>query len=201
MKSIEFRRHSVRDGATGHLVGPLGMKLARLVGEQQLRGRAFTSFTVSFLWRTTQTMVGFDEGAGDFKPPRHLAPQVSLHEHRSIKDDAMGLWYGPGRKAKAEGRDMLLAALEEEPAATNVLAADYKQIVLAWLDSLPENTRALVVGHSPALEILAYGVTGITIPQLQFCDGFRLEQEDGDIRLIDDETTRATALLAKINPR
>lgn len=65
MKIIECRRHSIKDGTGGYMVGPKGYAFARRVGEAHLRGRDFSHYYVSTLWRTHQTLAAFAEGAGD----------------------------------------------------------------------------------------------------------------------------------------
>ena len=49
---------------------------------------------------------------------------------------------------------------------------------------LPEEANALVVDHSPFLELLAYGLFDVVMKQLDFCEGFVIEEHEGAMRLV-----------------
>lgn len=108
MKTIEFRRHSIKDGTGNYMIGPNGYAFARRVGERQLRDRGFTHFFVSTLWRTRQTLAAFAEGTG---------------------------------------------------------------------------ANVLMVGHSPLLEFVPYGLFGTVLPALRECDASQIIEEETGLRL------------------
>ena len=178
---FEFRRHSIKDGPARGMIGPRGWALAREVGRRQLRGREFTHFFGSALWRTHQTLAAFDEGAGDFRckrTPEHAAFYVEL-------PGLMELWKACADGAK-RGFDMMSTALATDPELADLAARRCAEKFRAWLPSFPDGSRALVVGHSPNMELLALGLTGIAIPGLSECRGFRLTVVDGAYALEDD---------------
>jgi len=175
---FEFRRHSIKDGPARGMIGPRGWRLAREVGRRQLRGKGFTHFFGSTLWRTHQTLAAFDEGAGDFRfkrTPEHAAFYVDL-------PGLMELWKACADGAK-RGIDMLQTALTRDPELADRTAKACAGKFRAWLPSFPDGARALIVGHSPNMELLALGVTGIIMPGLSECQGFRLTVDGGSARL------------------
>lgn len=122
MKTIEFRRHSIKDGTGGYMIGPQGYAFARRVGEAQLRGRGFRHFFVSSLWRTHQTLAAFAEGAGDFDLKR--VPEFDpFFLAAEPEEDAIMLWRGACHIAELAGQDMMSAALEHEKARVEKIAA------------------------------------------------------------------------------
>ncbi len=176
---FEFRRHSIKDGPARGMIGPKGFALARAVGERQLRGRNFTHFFGSALWRTHQTLAAFDEGAGDFRckaTPDH-APLYPLWR------ELLALWRVCSDAAK-RGEDMLQTALKHDPALAERASVETVSAFRAWAPTLPDGARVLVVGHSPSMELIPLGLHGLTIPGLKECQGFRITV-DGDAYAVD----------------
>ena len=52
-----------------------------------------------------------------------------------------------------------------------------------WFETLPDDANVLVVHHSPFLELIAYGLFGEVLPQLQPCEGFKIIDEDGILKM------------------
>jgi hypothetical protein len=77
---------------------------------------------------------------------------------------------------------MLQAALDEEPDLTNNIASKAATSFQRWIASLPDGSHALVVGHSPFMELIAYGLFGKILKQLQPCEGFRIIEESGELQ-------------------
>lgn len=171
MKSVryEFRRHSLKDAPGGKRVGPQGMHLARHVGESELRGRSYTHFFTG-QWRTVQTLVAFDEGAGDFHALVKTAPTAPFYTFHPDLPDAYRRWH----KIERAGGDMVAHAFSEDPIFAVELAQASKKHFLEWDQTHADKDHILVVGHSPEMEILLYGLTGRMIPQLVPCQGFRI---------------------------
>ncbi|HCC83991.1 TPA: hypothetical protein DEP96_04040 [Candidatus Uhrbacteria bacterium] len=194
MKTIELRRHSIKSGPGDSNLSAEGLELARLVGATALRGRGFTHLLVSSLQRTTDTMLAFAEGAGDFTVTeigRFLTdPDVFG------TDNALQLWHGVCYQAELNGEDMMTAIMEQDSVEAEHIASNATAQLRLWLNSLPADAQVLVVHHSPSLELIAYGLFGITLPQLQPCDGFRI-LVDGDnlrpISIADDSSLRGTS--------
>ncbi len=170
--SFEFRRHSIKDGPAPGTIGPKGFALARRVGESQLRGKGFTHFFVSALWRTHQTLAAFDEGAGDFhlKFSPHNAPFYLRWPELN------GLWQVCAEEAKF-GYDMLQTALKHNYSLTQRAAMAVGRKFDRWARKFPDNSRVLVVGHSPYMELIPFGLLGRIMPGLNECQGFRLSTD------------------------
>jgi broad specificity phosphatase PhoE len=175
-KEFEFRRHSIKDGPKGHSIGPKGYQLARAVGERQLRGRGFTHFFSSTYWRTVQTMAAFAEGAGDFAMT--AAPPFS--PIYLLGDGVREMWH-VCRQAELQGQDMVGAAFTKDDAMARMIAADCADLFRTWAAGLDDGTKALVVGHSPSLELMLHGLTGVRIAGLAECQGFRIIVADDEV--------------------
>ena len=173
---FEFRRHSIKDGAKSGTIGPKGCALARAVGAAQLRGCRYNHYFASGLWRTHQTLAAFDEGAGDFglyqsptQPPFYLMwPEV------------FDLWRYC-HKASKRGEDMLQAAIDYDKALVDRASAEISRLFMEWAATLPSNTNALIVGHSPSMEMILYGMLGVQMPSLKECQGFRLILDEDSV--------------------
>ena len=176
---FEFRRHSIKDGPERGMIGPRGWALAREVGRRQLRGRGFTRFFGSTLWRTHQTLAAFDEGAGDFRfkqTPKHAGFYAEL-------PGLLELWKACSDAAK-RGEDMVRTALAVDRALAERCAEECAIRFEAWrMVEIEDGARVLVVGHSPNMELLALGLTGLVAPGLAECQGFRLVLDGDDVRL------------------
>ena len=155
---FEFRRHSIKDGSARGVIGPRGYALAREVGEQQLRWQPFTHFFGSTLWRTHQTLAAFYEGAGNMCSkftPEHAQFYLDWPE-------LMGLWKECAEGAK-RGEDMMRVALNHDFELTHRAAIEVANKFREWTQSFPDGARILVVGHSPYMELIPYGLEGLII--------------------------------------
>ncbi|MEK7545774.1 MAG: hypothetical protein AAB554_01700 [Patescibacteria group bacterium] len=175
IRSFEFRRHSIKDGPGNRTLGPRGFALARAVGKRQLRGRGFTDCFATNFWRTVQTLVAFDEGAGGvggitWMPD--VPPIYAGHDRPDVR--AM---FRECRAAEIDGRKMLDTALALHPDLCHEIGIAMKSAFLDWNDALPDDANVLIVGHSPSLEFLARAFS-IPIGSLRECQGFRLHVED-----------------------
>ena len=160
------------------MIGPKGYALAREVGRQQLRGRRFTEFYASGIWRTHQTLAAFGEGAGDFMLKlTPMSPPIYVE-----RDDVRELWR-VCRQAEIRGEDMVQAALAHDVALFHGLAAELATLFMAWAAGFVDGDNVLVIGHSPHLEIMTFGLTGDVMPGLKECEGFRFVT--GDMPIIE----------------
>jgi phosphohistidine phosphatase SixA len=174
--TFEFRRHSIKDGPTSAAIGPKGYALAREVGARQLRGRAFTDFYASPVWRTHQTLAAFAEGAGDFRL-KWAPPTPPIYAERP---EVRELWRAC-RAAELRGEDMVLAALARDEGLFRRLADELAALFVAWAPSHEDGRKVIVVGHSPHLEIMAFGLDGALMPGLKECQGFRFVADGGRV--------------------
>lgn len=174
-RTVHFHRHSIKDGHNAKFLGPAGYALSRLFGAERLRGRGFTAFCVSDIWRTHQTLAGLDEGAGDFRYAHATGPTLAPFNGVNKLPQAVRLWEGPCRIAEDDGGDMLRACLMHDDSSTRYIAHLLGRAVSDWmLKELPPGARALVIGHSPMLEMIAFDLFGEKIAPLDFLDGFRI---------------------------
>jgi phosphohistidine phosphatase SixA len=179
-KTFEFRRHSIKDGPTAASIGPKGYALAREVGRQQLRGKAFTHYFISTFWRTQQTIAAFAEGAGDFAIKiGPVMPPIYVED-----EEAWEVWGVCGR-AEKRGEDMNVYAYSYDDALYRRLSQKFVTLFHAWAAGFPDGSHALVLGHSPHLEMLAYGLNGGQLTSgLKECQGIRVTV-DGDACAVD----------------
>jgi len=180
MKVIELRRHSIKTGHGDCDLSEEGIALAREVGATQLRGKNFTALFVSTLQRTSETLSAFAEGAGDF--PTVAVEIFSPSKEVFLSEDAMALWDGACHRAEKLGQDMVRAALTDDPSRARRVAQAAAESFRRWVVSLPEETHALVINHSPALELIVFGLFGTAIPQLQPTEGLVLVDQNGELQ-------------------
>lgn len=180
MKIIELRRHSIKIGPGDTDLSEQGERLARKVGNESLRGKGFTHLFVSTLARTTATLIAFREGAGDFPDiePVIFVPHVDVGE----TDECMKLWQGSCHGAEQRGEDMLVCTLRDEGDLSRKIAGLAAESFKAWAKELPDECHALVVGHSPFLELIILSLFGRQIKQFQPCEGCIIRM-DGPLHL------------------
>lgn len=181
MKNIQLRRHSIKQGPGDMDLSEEGIHLAQEIGKECLQGKNFTHIFVSPLKRTRDTAIAFMHGAGDFSQPLFQIFQPGVEVGGT--EEALNLWSGVCNKAERAGQDMLQAALQKETEIAHKIATDSATSFKAWLVLLPDGANILVVGHSPFLELIAYGLFGTVLPQLQYCEGFTIIEDSRTLRL------------------
>jgi len=181
MKRIELYRHSIKTQPGNADLSPDGVTLAEKIGEG-LRGKAFTHLFVSSLKRTQDTMDAFARAAGDFP---HVPYAVFLpHTSVSNTQEGLSLWSGACNRAEHRGEDKMRAALKEEPEIAQRVAKEGAESFRRFVEQLPDGACALVVDHSPFLELVVYGLFDVVMKQLGFCEGFVIEEHDGVLKLV-----------------
>lgn len=120
-------------------------------------------------------------GAGDFSalPLQLFQPGVEVGGTK----DALELWGGVCNQAEHAGQDMLQAALKKEPILSQDIATKSAASFKRWLALIPDGARALVVGHSPFMELMVYGLFKKILPQLDYCEGFEIIEINGELQL------------------
>jgi len=167
-KYVEVRRHTDADG---DLLTPKGVRAALTIGAALTGGYDVAVSTGA--QRATQTLASFLAGLGE-KVPRGVVVEPGL---RSEVEDR---WRAAYQKAGSGGLEALREAdpdLVEEDSAT--LAAALRRV----LDSLPDGSRALVVGHSPTNEAAVFGLTGEIVEPMAKGAGVLVVAEDGVFRV------------------
>ncbi len=173
MRTLELRRHAKRDPDADRL-HPDGQIRAEAVG-RTLRG-PYDAVYSSPSRRAAETVAWFLRGLAHQLPERHgvvegLSSPVE-DRWRAVANEA-----GRGRIDDFERVDREL--VQQESAR---LAAE----VQALLADLPEDARALAVGHSPLIEAAVYGLTGRVIEPLSECEGVLLEDDGRDVRVAEE---------------
>jgi broad specificity phosphatase PhoE len=181
MKIVEFRRHSIKHGPGNTDLSPEGVELAHRIAEEELREKEFSALFESPMKRSQETLRAFAEAAGDFPntKPELFPPHMEVSE----TEEGMKLWSGACNRAEHKGKDMLQGALDDEPELTNEIASKAASSFRRWLSTLPNGTHALVVGHSPFMELIPYGLFNSVLKQLQPCEGFCISEENEELRL------------------
>lgn len=177
MRKIEFRRHALKvEGDKEDMLSDEGLKQARRVGAEEMRGKGYTHVMISEKFRTMQTYVAMAEGAGDLTPSQ-WAMSGALYTART-------------QELLAYTKECGMAVKPEHPlikAESRRMAEDFA----AYIATLPADAHVLAIGHSPLLEILAFGLTGKVINPLRECEKFELDDTqfqrglvfDGDLPL------------------
>lgn len=181
MRTVELRRHSTKAGYGNASLSLEGVERAERIGLEEMRGKGYTHFFISTLPRTGETLDALRRGAGDFADTSPEIFPVGLEV--STGRDGMRLWDGVCAKAEIEGRDKMVAAMTEDTEVAEKVAKAAAASFTAWIATLPEGAHVLVIHHSPFLEMIAYGLFGTTMPELEPCDGFFIIAENGELRL------------------
>lgn len=150
-KEIELRRHTDADG---DVLTPEGVAAALEIGAR-LRGGYHVAVSTG-AQRATQTLACFLAALAQ-PVPGGLVVELGL---RSQVED---LWRAAYRKA---GSGALEALREADP---ELVAEDSERLGAALrgvLESLPDDARALVAGHSPTNEAAVLGLTGEIVAPL-----------------------------------
>ncbi len=151
MKTIELLRHTANDGDA---LTPDGVTAAIEIGRRLVGG--YSLAVSSGAQRATQTIGCLLAGLGD----TIAGGVVVVAGLRSRVEDR---WRDAYRTAGAGDLDSLRAADPDLVAGDSAVLADALRTVFAML---PEDGRALAVGHSPTNEAAVYGLTAVTIAPL-----------------------------------
>jgi broad specificity phosphatase PhoE len=167
-KEIELRRHTDADG---DVLTAEGVVAALDIGAR-LRGGYQVGVTTG-AQRATQTLACFLAALGQ-RMPGGVVVEPGL---RSPVEDR---WRAAYRKA---GSGALAALREADP---ELVAEDSERLGSALgrvLERLPDDGRALVVGHSPTNEAAIFGLTGQIVASLAEGAGARVVSEGENYRV------------------
>ncbi len=181
MKKIQFRRHSIKEGPGNTDLSEAGIRLAQEVGREYLQEKHFTHIFVSSLKRTHDTATEFMRGAGELPALSFQLFQPGVEVGGT--EEALELWSGACNQAEHAGQDMVQAALEKEALIAQDIARKSAVSFKHWLALLPDGMDALVVSHSPFMELMAYGLFDTILPQLGYCEGFEIIEDKSRLTL------------------
>lgn len=168
MKTIELRRHALKDeGSRSAMASPAGLVLARKVAEATIRGMTYHHAYVSEHARTMETLAAFIEGAGLVLP---VTPSV-----RNLTGVPFQRWH-----IHTGGVNNSLSYLREHtPAFVEELCGVFREVFGEILVELAPGEQALVVGHMPAIPIIAFALSGnASCDEVAECEGVRLVFDD-----------------------
>ncbi|MGH2752142.1 MAG: histidine phosphatase family protein [Actinomycetota bacterium] len=167
-RSVELRRHTAADG---DVLTPEGVRDALGVGSR-LRDE-YDSAISSGAQRATQTLACFLAGS-------NAKVTGGVVVDARFRSDVEDRWKAAYQAAGA-------GDIESFRRVAPDLVAEESEILGGALEdafaNLPEGGSALVVGHSPMLEVALYGLTGEIIEPLSKGAGVLVSEEDGSYRL------------------
>lgn len=162
-KSVELRRHTASDG---DVLTPEGIEAAVAIGKTLEGG--YDLLISSGAQRATQTIACFLAGSRT----RVESGVVVDSRFRSEVEDK---WFDAYKKAGAGDIESFKKA---DPELVDSEARRFGDGLRDVFGSLPEDGRALVVGHSPMNEVAVYGLTGRTIAPMSKGAGVLVTESD-----------------------
>lgn len=163
-KTVELRRHT---DAEGDVLTPEGIRAALDIG-RELHGD-YDVLISSGAQRATQTLACFLAAMA-----RAVAGGVIVDTgYRSSVEDR---WFAAARMASSKDLD---AFRKVDPELVEKESALLGRVLKATFDSLPENGRALVVGHSPTTEAAVLGLTGRMVEPVAKGAGVMVTEDGG----------------------
>jgi broad specificity phosphatase PhoE len=169
-KHVELRRHTDNDG---DYLTPEGVAAALEVG-RSLTG-PYDLMISSGAQRATQTLACFLAAMG-----RAMEGGVIVDERFRSKDEDR--WK---RAYKKGGAGDLESFRQADPELVETESKTFGAALRTAFERLPDNGRALVVGHSPMNEAAIYGLTGQVVEPLSKGAGVVVTAaEDGSYRVM-----------------
>ena len=164
MKTVDLRRHTDADG---DVLTEEGITAALEIGTS-LDG-SYHLLISSGAQRATQTLACFLAGAG-------MGVEGGVRVDTRFRSEVEDRWRAAYEKGGAgDLRSFERADPDLVEKESRVLAAALADV----FEAVPENGRALIVGHSPMQEAAVYGLTGEIVEPLSKGAGVRVHA-DGD---------------------
>jgi len=166
MRYVELRRHTDNDG--DHLT-PQGVADAEAIGRERLHP-PYAAFVSTGAARATQMLEILRHAAGQDDIPITVAAGLLS----SVEDR----WR---QAAKAAGKGADLDALRAvDPDLVERESWLFGSALRQVAEELPEDGRALVIGHSPTNEAAVLGLAGQVVPPLGKGEGILLTEDGGN---------------------
>jgi hypothetical protein len=169
MRYVELRRHTDNDGDA---LTSEGVAAAEAIGRDRLHP-PYAAFVSTGAARATQMLEILRHAAG--QDAARITVVTGLRS--SVEDRWREVARAAGKRADLE------AMRAEDPDLVEreswLLGVALRQVV----DSLPDDARALVIGHSPTNEAAVLGLVGRTVPPLGKGEGVLLIEEGGRYRV------------------
>src|SRR5919197_2764467 len=168
MRYAELRRHTDNDGDE---LSPKGVADAQAIGRDRLRP-PYAAFVSTGARRATQMLEILRHAAGQ--------DDVPITEATDLRSSVEDRWREAARAA-GKGADLeAMRAMDPDlvEKESTVLGLALRRVV----EALPENGRALVIGHSPTNEAAVLGLYGQVIPPLGKGEGVLVVEAGGSYR-------------------
>lgn len=163
-KAVELRRHTDNDGDA---LTEDGVRAALEIGGRLAGGYAL--FVSSGMQRATQTLACFLAGLGQRVPDGVIVEP-------GLRTQTEGRW----REIYAETKKPDLASFRAaDPAFVDAETASLGAALRRVFGHLPEDGRALAVGHSPTNEAAVFALSGHEVAPLGKGDGVLVVEEAG----------------------
>jgi phosphohistidine phosphatase SixA len=169
MRYVELRRHTDNDGDR---LTSQGVSDAERIGRDGLHP-PYAAFVSTGAQRATQMVEILRHAAGQ----DDVAITLATGMRSSVEDRWRGAAEAAGRGADLEAMRRVDPDLVERDSW--LLGSTLRQIV----DGLPEDGRALVVGHSPTNEAAVLGLAGRLVPPMGKGEGILLVEDGAAYRL------------------
>ena len=165
MRYVELRRHTDNDADA---LTEDGRREAEAIGRSGLHP-PYAAFVSTGARRATEMLVILRDAAGQ--------PDAAVTERTALRSSVEDRWRAA---AKAAGKGADLEAMRaRDPELVEHEARLLGGALREVVTSLPDEGRALVVGHSPTNEAAVLGLTGHAIAPLGKGDGVLVTEDDG----------------------
>jgi broad specificity phosphatase PhoE len=152
VRYVELWRHTDNDG--DRLTAP-GIEAAEQIGRERLHP-PYAAFVSTGAQRATQMAEILRRAAGQ--------EDVPVIENTGLRSSVEDRWR---EAAKAAGKGADVERIRrEDPELVEKETALLGGALRGILDAIPDDSRALVVGHSPTNEAAVLGLTGEVVPPL-----------------------------------
>lgn len=156
MKTLHYRRHSIKDGAVKDTIGLKGYELAFQEGERSQADQSFVSFSVAFhgpLVRTAETLMEFLRGSED--TPRHAPAIEEIGNQKWFDELVTNGEYMSAVNAGKTSLEALYAAAGDNQALRNAWVETAKRAVEKMFEQMSDSETAIAFGHTPIIELAA----------------------------------------------
>jgi len=169
MRYAGLRRHTDNEGDR---LTPQAAADAERIGRGGLHP-PYAAFVPAGAARATQMLEILRHAAGQVDTPVTAAP--------GLRSPVENRWRDAAKAAgkRADLKDIRAIDPDLVQRESWLLGSALRQVVAG----LPEGGRALVVGHSPAIEAAVLGLAGLVVPPLGKGTGVLLVQDGGDYRV------------------
>jgi len=186
MKTLRYRRHSIKDGLVKDTIGEKGIALAIAEGQKDGDNDIFPDHVFhGELVRTAQTALAYTYGLESGVKPMQVVPEIGSQTLFSeLANDAL-------RQAVSDGASNFEAVIKAHGVdVAKVYAANAADGVVAMLEACDDDDVAIAFGHSPIIELAAWALTGFgtltdELSKLSDLEGIVFQMDDeGDVEVI-----------------